>query len=166
MNANAFHAILNYLGLIVGILALQDWTEFGISDTLAVKMVAGFVLLDKILKVTVNIVRDGFTGQFKVQPPVQIIAAVAALGLILSALPGAAFAAVVCNPLATMKALKDKTGAEPVFLSQGGKGVSYAIYGQPGTGEWIAFVIIEKQDKARNVANGFGYSIVVPNGKK
>lgn len=71
MNANAFHSILNYLGLIVGILALQDWTQFGIADSAAVKLVAAFVLLDKILKVTVNIARDGFAGQFKVQPPVK-----------------------------------------------------------------------------------------------
>jgi hypothetical protein len=165
MNANAFHAILNYLGLIVGILALQDWTAFGIADTLAVKLVAGFVLLDKILKVTINIARDGFAGQFKVQPPVSVIAAIVAVGLILSASPGAAVAAVVCNPIAKMKGLKD-TGAEPVFLARGGKGVGYAIYGKPDTGEWIAFVVVENQDKACNVANGFGYSIVVPDAKK
>jgi hypothetical protein len=71
MNANRFHAILNYIGIIVGILALQDYTQFGITAPVAVQLVAGFVLLDKILKVTINIVRDGFTGQFKVQPPVE-----------------------------------------------------------------------------------------------
>lgn len=72
-------------------------------------------------------------------------------------------AEVVCNPIAKMKALKE-TGAEPVFIGQGTlPGVGYAIYGRPDTGEWIAFVIVEKQDKACNVASGFGYSIVVPN---
>lgn len=75
---------------------------------------------------------------------------------------GPARAEVVCNPVAKMKGLKEK-GAEPVFLAQGTiPGVGYAIYGNPNTGEWIAFVIVEKQDKACNVANGFGYSIVVP----
>lgn len=70
MNANAFHAILNYALAIVGILALQDWTQFGISDDAALKLVAGFTLAGSILKVVVNIARDGFSGQFKVQPPV------------------------------------------------------------------------------------------------
>lgn len=71
-------------------------------------------------------------------------------------------AEVVCNPIAKMKALKD-VGAEPVFLSQGGKGVAYAIYGNPTTGEWIAFAIAEQKGLACNVASGFGYSVVVPN---
>jgi hypothetical protein len=70
-------------------------------------------------------------------------------------------AQVVCNPIAKMKGLKD-VGAEPVFLAQGGKGVAYAIYGNPTTGEWIAFVIVEKKGEACNVANGFGYSVVIP----
>jgi len=71
MNANAFHNILNYLLAIVGILALQDWTQFGIAPDLALKLVAGFTLAGSILKVIVNIARDGFAGQFKTQPPVQ-----------------------------------------------------------------------------------------------
>lgn len=70
-------------------------------------------------------------------------------------------AEVICNPLAKMKALK-VTGAAPVFLAQGIPGVAYAIYANQETGEWIAFVIVEKKDKACNVANGFGYSVVIP----
>lgn len=71
MNANAFHNILNYLMLVVGILATQDWTQFGVNDDLALKIVAGLVLLGNVLKVTVNIMRDGITNQFKTQPPVE-----------------------------------------------------------------------------------------------
>ena len=71
MNANAFHNILNYIMLVVGILATQDWTQFGVSDEVALKVVAGLVLLGNILKITVNIVRDGITNQFKPQPPVE-----------------------------------------------------------------------------------------------
>lgn len=84
------------------------------------------------------------------------------LTALLAMLPGVASAAVVCNSIETMKALKEKTGAEPVFLAQGGKGVNYVIYGHQETGEWIAFVVVEAQGKACNVANGNGFSVVVP----
>lgn len=71
MNSNAFHNILNYVMIIVGVLVLQDWTAFGISEDVALKIGAGFTLASSLLKVIVNVTRDGITNQFKPQPPVE-----------------------------------------------------------------------------------------------
>lgn len=71
MNSNAFHNVMNYLLAVVGILALQDWTQFGVDQALALKLVAGFTLAGSLIKVAVNLARDGVSGQFKPQPPVE-----------------------------------------------------------------------------------------------
>lgn len=71
MNANMIHNILNFVGLIIGALITFDWTQLGFSAESAA-MFAGWVLLgDKIIKIGMNIFRDGVGGLFKVQPPVQ-----------------------------------------------------------------------------------------------
>lgn len=70
MNANAVHNILNLVGLIIGALITFDWTSLGFSAEQAA-LFAGWVLLgDKIIKLGMNVFRDGFGGLFKVQPPV------------------------------------------------------------------------------------------------
>ena len=71
MNANAFHNILNLIGLVVASLVLYDWTQLGMSAETAATISAGLLLADKIIKFTMNIFRDGFTGLWKVQPPVK-----------------------------------------------------------------------------------------------
>lgn len=71
MNTNAIHNILNFFGLIIGALVTFDWTTIGLSAEGAA-MLAGWVLLgDKIIKLAMNIFRDGLGGLFKTQPPVQ-----------------------------------------------------------------------------------------------
>ena len=71
MNANAVHNILNLVGLVIGALVTFDWAGLGLSPE-AAAMLAGWVLLaDKIIKIAINLFRDGITGLFKVQPPVQ-----------------------------------------------------------------------------------------------
>ena len=71
MNANMIHNILNLVGLIIGALITFDWTTLGFSAEQAV-LFAGWVLLgDKIIKLAMNLFRDGPGGLFKVQPPVQ-----------------------------------------------------------------------------------------------
>ncbi len=70
MNANAFHNILNLLGLIVGSLITFDWAGFGLAPATAAAIAGGFLLADKVIKLAMNITRDGFGGLFKVQPPV------------------------------------------------------------------------------------------------
>lgn len=71
MNANAIHNVLNLVGLIIGALLTYDWTLLGLSPESAA-FVAGWVLFgDKVIKLAMNIVRDGFGGLFKVQPPVE-----------------------------------------------------------------------------------------------
>jgi hypothetical protein len=70
-NTNAIHNVLNLVGLIVGALITFDWTTLGLSAE-AAAMLAGWVLLgDKIIKLAMNITRDGLGGLFKTQPPVQ-----------------------------------------------------------------------------------------------
>lgn len=70
MNANAIHNLLNLIGLIIGALITFDWTALGFSAEQAA-LFAGWVLLaDKIIKFGMNIIRDGLTGLWKVQPPV------------------------------------------------------------------------------------------------
>lgn len=64
------HNILNLIGLIIGALITFDWTTLGFTSEQAA-LFAGFVLLaDKIIKLVMNILRDGFEGLFLKQPPV------------------------------------------------------------------------------------------------
>lgn len=70
MNSNAFHNILNIIGLIVGALVTYDWTVLGLSPTTAATVAGGFLLADKIIKLAINVTRDGLGGLFAVQPPV------------------------------------------------------------------------------------------------
>ena len=71
MNANAFHNILNFLGLLVGSLIAFDWASLGLSPEISATIASGFLLADKIIKIAVNVARDGLGGLFKVQPPVK-----------------------------------------------------------------------------------------------
>lgn len=70
MNANAVHNILNLVGLIVGALITFDWTTLGLSASSAAAVAGGVLLADKVIKLAMNITRDGIAGLFKVQPPV------------------------------------------------------------------------------------------------
>jgi hypothetical protein len=71
MNVNMIHNILNFFGLIVGSLLVFDWTGLGLSPEQGV-LIGGYVLLaDKIIKISMNLIRDGITGLWKVQPPVE-----------------------------------------------------------------------------------------------
>lgn len=70
MNTNAIHNILNLLGLIVGALVTFDWAGLGLPPETAALIAGGVLLADKIIKLGINITRDGITGLFKPQPPV------------------------------------------------------------------------------------------------
>lgn len=71
MNTNAIHNILNLIGLIIGALITFDWTALGFSAEQAA-LFAGWVLIaDKVIKLLINVARDGLSGLFKAQPPVQ-----------------------------------------------------------------------------------------------
>lgn len=71
MNANMFHNILNLVGLVVGSLVTFDWAGIGMSAPVAASVAGGFILADKIIKLGMNITRDGIGGLFTVQPPVE-----------------------------------------------------------------------------------------------
>lgn len=70
MNANAIHNILNFLGILVGSLIAFDWASLGLAPETAAMLASGFILADKIIKIGMNLVRDGLGGLFKEQPPV------------------------------------------------------------------------------------------------
>lgn len=70
MNTNLLHNILNLLGLIVGALVFYDWAALGLDATTAAAISSGFLLADKVIKLSINILRDGVGGLVKVQPPV------------------------------------------------------------------------------------------------
>lgn len=67
---NAIHNILNLVGLIVGSLVTFDWAGLGLSAESAAMVAGGFILADKIIKLAMNITRDGIGGLFGYQPPV------------------------------------------------------------------------------------------------
>ncbi|XAI95128.1 hypothetical protein [Microcystis phage Mwe-JY13] len=66
MNTNLIHNILNVLMVLVPALEQLDWTPF-FSDKVALQIVG--VL--SIIKILINLARDGVTGLAKNQPPVQ-----------------------------------------------------------------------------------------------
>jgi hypothetical protein len=71
MNTNMIHNMLNLFGLVIGALITFDWTQLGLTAEQAA-FIAGWVLLgDKIIKLAMNIFRDGIGGLFKQQPPVR-----------------------------------------------------------------------------------------------
>lgn len=67
MNTNLIHNILNIAMIIVAGMAGFDYVGLGLDPVLAGKIVAGL----GSLKMIINVVRDGFTGLTKPQPPVQ-----------------------------------------------------------------------------------------------
>ncbi len=71
MNTNAFHNLLNLIGLLVGAMITFDWTSLGLSAETAAYVAGGFLLADKIIKFAINIFRDGIDGLIKPQPPVE-----------------------------------------------------------------------------------------------
>lgn len=70
MNTNLFHNILNVVFLVVGVLVTFDWTVFGFDATVTVKIVGALMLAQNLLKLGINVTRDGVAGLVKPQPPV------------------------------------------------------------------------------------------------
>lgn len=64
VNSNFIHNILNAAISILSVWALFDWSQFGIPQPLALKIIAGFGLL----KLSMNAVRDGLKGMTEPQP--------------------------------------------------------------------------------------------------
>lgn len=66
MNTNLIHNVLNIAMVVVSGLAGFDFVGLGIDPIVAAKIVAGLATA----KTIINVVRDGFAGLFKTQPPV------------------------------------------------------------------------------------------------
>jgi hypothetical protein len=71
MNANMIHNILNLIGLVIGALIAFDWTTLGLDAGTAATVAGAVLLVDKVIKLGLNVTRDGVTGLFKQQPPVE-----------------------------------------------------------------------------------------------
>lgn len=71
MNFNLIHNVLNVLGLIVGSLIAFDWASIGLAPETAAMLASGFILADKVIKLAMNLFRDGLSGLWKPQPPVE-----------------------------------------------------------------------------------------------
>ncbi|RKD61570.1 hypothetical protein [Rhizobium sp. WW_1] len=69
-NTNLVHNILNLFGLVLGALLTVDWSGLGMSDVTAAKVAASVLLLSNVIKVTINLTRDGAKGILQPQPPV------------------------------------------------------------------------------------------------
>lgn len=66
-NSNAIHNLLNVVMSVVSVWALFDWTQFGLQQNFALKIIAGCAFL----KLTINGVRDGLKGMVEPQSPVK-----------------------------------------------------------------------------------------------
>jgi hypothetical protein len=71
MNSNAVHNILNIAQVILGSLLTFDWTSIGTSTGTAGKIAGGLVLASSVVKLGINVFRDGLGGLTAPQPPVQ-----------------------------------------------------------------------------------------------
>jgi len=71
MNSNAVHNILNVAQVILGSLLTFDWTSVGVSTGTGGKIVGGLVLASSVLKLGINVARDGIGGLAAPQPPVE-----------------------------------------------------------------------------------------------
>jgi hypothetical protein len=70
VNTNMIHNILNLIGLIIGALITFDWTTLGFSAEHAAIFAGAVLMADKIIKLAMNVLRDGVVGLFLRQPPV------------------------------------------------------------------------------------------------
>ena len=66
MNTNMIHNAINFLIALLAALELFDWTSFFPPEK--AMMIVGVLALVKIL---INVTRDGLAGLAKDQPPVQ-----------------------------------------------------------------------------------------------
>lgn len=71
LNSNTLHNLISLILLIVGALGTFDWTSLGATPETAVHIVSALALVTSVLKLLVNVSRDGVTGLIKPQPPVQ-----------------------------------------------------------------------------------------------
>ena len=71
MNTNFFHNLLNLLFGLIGVLVLTDWTAFGVQADTGVQIVGALLVVQNVLKLIINVSRDGVTGLVKEQPPVR-----------------------------------------------------------------------------------------------
>jgi hypothetical protein len=67
---NAIHNILNILSVVVGSLVTFDWAGLGLDPATAATIAGVVLMANNIIKIGMNIFRDGVGGLFGYQPPV------------------------------------------------------------------------------------------------
>lgn len=71
MNTNLIHNILNVVGLLVGAIITVDWAGLGLSPQTAATVAGAVLVAQNVIKMAINITRDGVSGLAKDQPPVK-----------------------------------------------------------------------------------------------
>jgi hypothetical protein len=71
MNSNAIHNLLNVAQVVLGSLLTFDWTSIGASTGTAGKIAGGLVLASSVIKLGINVARDGIGGLAAAQPPIE-----------------------------------------------------------------------------------------------
>jgi len=71
MNSNLIHNILNLAGVVVGSLVAFDWTSLGLAPAAAATVAGGLLTAQSLIKLGINVSRDGLSGLVQPQPPVQ-----------------------------------------------------------------------------------------------
>ncbi len=64
MKSTVIHRLMDFLGLIFGALVAYDWTSLGMNPAMAATVAAYVFLIDKILKLAINLTVDGPGGLF------------------------------------------------------------------------------------------------------
>lgn len=70
INTNMIHNVLNLVALLLAALIGYDWTQIGLTGEQAASLLAMLLAAQNILKLVLNVMRDGLLGLFKRQPPV------------------------------------------------------------------------------------------------
>lgn len=64
MNSTVIHRLLDFFGLLFGAMVVYDWTSLGFNPAMAATIAAYVFLIDKILKLAINLTVDGPGGLF------------------------------------------------------------------------------------------------------
>lgn len=71
INTNSIHNLLNFFGVTFGVLVMVDYSIFGLSGAETAKLVGSLMLGQNLIKVWMNLARDGVAGLVAPQPPVE-----------------------------------------------------------------------------------------------
>ena len=103
MNSTVLHRLLDFFGLIVGALVAYDWTALGFNPAVAATMAAYVLLVDKVLKLAINLSVDGPGGLFAKWDTNTAHNVLNVLGLFIGGLLAFDWAAIGLDPVTAAK---------------------------------------------------------------